>query len=71
MAFDKQRAVGGLKKIHERYRAAQQKLGKSPTDIDALMLALRGEMLPNLRWLIPMSSPATKHDWPYIIRERG
>lgn len=29
------------------------------------------EMLPNLRWLLPMSAPATKHDWPYMIREKG
>lgn len=27
--------------------------------------------IPNLRWLVPMAMLSSKHDWPYIIGEKG
>lgn len=26
-------------------------------------------VISNLRWLVPMALPTSRHDWPYIVRE--
>jgi len=28
-------------------------------------------VLPNLRWLVPMSRASVSHEWPYLIQERA
>lgn len=34
------------------------------------LLAMRGEMMSNLSWIIEMSYGYHSHDWPYLVKEK-
>lgn len=47
-------------------------VGESLADVLVCQIADRSvRTVPNLRWLIPMAMSSSRHDWPYLIGERG